>query len=249
MDVRYIKGDFPPEKIKEVIHHSVLAVAGRVPDKYQIGLKFWSAVAHSLFDSIFTAFLIKSRHEVDELGQSWKDLDPKTKAYSRPDARQYFPTYDNRAVRHPKLRVRPTLPPDINRQWAGRWYGLFLHLDSREIAGKSTWNYFKAKGYPTLLGLTKNLKLPLLNKTGKLQRSLFPAPLSGGFYLPLDRDQIFQVKPGVLRMGVRHQGIEAIDKDRPLWPENIGPWKSKALEAGRNAIHEAIPEILLRNAN
>lgn len=248
--VRLIKGNFPPEKVKELVTHTTRAICGLEPDRYRIAERFWSSVAYSLFESIFTAFLTKSRHETDELGQSWKDLDPKTKAYNRPDARSALALYDNRAVRHPHLKVRPTLPPNINKQWGGRWLGIYMNLfgatgeEGKAAAGGSTWDYFKAKGYPTLIGLTHDMRLPILNKTGALQRSLFPAPLSGGFYMPIDPNQIFRIQGSKLSIGTKRPGVSHVDKTRPLWPRDTSKWRAKALEAGRETLYEQIPILL-----
>ncbi len=90
------------------------------------------------------------------------------------------------------------------------------------------------------------MKLPLLNKTGTLQRSLFPAPLSGGIYVPLDTNQIFRPGKGRLEIGTKRPGITEIDKQRPLWPKNISKWITKATGSGRDAVYEYLPTILPR---
>lgn len=231
--------------ITRLVQHTKQVLLGKEDDSYGIAAKFWSAVAYSLFDSIFAAFLVKSAHGVDDLGQSWKDLDPRTKAYNRRDARKNLTLYDNFAVRTPGLRVRPTLTPQQNRAWAGRWYGLWVALDGdKEHAAGSTWDYFKAKGVPTLLGLTHNLKLPILNQTGTLQKSLFPTPLSGGLYVPIDKFQIFRPSSGKLTIGTSRPDITSIHEVRPLWPKSIGPWLVKAVSKGRDAIFKEIPNVL-----
>lgn len=248
--MKLIKGNYSPDQVRKLITHVAKAVAGQEPDKYDLALKFWSAMTHSLFESIFAAFLAKSRHEADEFGNTWKDHAPETKAYNRPDARTGLTLYDNRAVQTPELRVRPTLPPSVNRQWGGRWLGIYMQLFAAEgnfgkkVAGGSTWEYFKAKGYPTLISLTENKKLPILNKTGTLQRSLFPAPLVGGIYVPIDENQIFRPGKGRLEIGTKRPGITNIDKSRQLWPKNISRWIDKATAAGRDAVYEQLPQVL-----
>jgi hypothetical protein len=251
--MKHIRGNFSPDELRRLLVHTAKAVAGQEPDTYGLSLKFWSAMSYSLFESIFAAFLAKSKGLNDDLGNSWKDLAPETKAYNRPDARTGLTLYDNRAVNTPDLRVRPTLPPSINRQWGGRWYGLYVHLftaigdnESKKVAGASTWEHFKALGYPTLIGLTQNMKLPILNKTGALQRSLFPAPLKAGIYVPIDKNQIFRSEKGRLVLGTKRPGITNIDKQRPLWPKNISKWIDKATAAGRDAVYEALPNIIER---
>lgn len=250
--MRIIKGNYPPEKVQKLVTHAAKAIAGKESDRYDIAIRFWSAMTYSLFESIFAAFLEKSKHGTDELGDSWKDLTPETKAYNRPDARTGLTLYDNWAVLTPELRVRPTLPPSINRQWGGRWFGIYLHLfgtvgnQGRKVAGGSTWEHFKAMGYPTLIGLTRDMKLPLLNKTGTLQRSLFPSPLSGGIYVPLDTNQIFRPGNGKLQIGTKRPGVTAIDKTRPIWPKNVSKWISKANGAGRDAVYDFLPSVLAK---
>lgn len=245
-----VRGNYTKETLNRAISHIKGVVTGKEKDQFGVGLRFWSAVAHSLFSDIFQAFLTKSTHSTDELGQSWKDLSPEYKAYGRPDARRGLQLYDNRAVNTPSLRVRPTLSPDANRAWGGRWLGILLGIDalesdsSKHIAGGSTWKYFKAKGYPTLKGLTRSMKLPILNKTGTLQRSLFPSPLSGGIYIPLDANQIFRPGSGTLTIGTKRPHIDAIDRDRPLWPKSIGPWLSKAVGKGRDVLYQELPLVL-----
>jgi hypothetical protein len=244
-----------PERLREIIRHAGRAISGKDPDTHGIAQRYWSAVTYSLFESIFTAFLAKSRHEQDELGQTWTDLAPETKAYGRPDARQHLTLYDNRAVRNPALRVRPTLPPGINRQWGGRWLGLYLQLTSKHgegdsvsknIAGGNTWEYFKALGYPTLIGLTTNMTLPLMNRTGTLQKSLFPWPLSGGLYVPIDQNQVVRMTPGKLTIGTKLKYAGAADELRPLWPRDISVWLDRANGAGRDAVYEHLPLVIQR---
>lgn len=251
MPTRRIRGNFTPEEISHLVRYTAKCIKGTVPDHHRIGERFWSAVAHSLFESIFTAFLAKSRHERDDLGLTWKDLDPKTKAYSRPDARSGLTLYDNRAVHNPSLRVRPTLPPSVNKAWGGRWLGILMSYGIETEQGKqqaagSTWEYFKAKGYPTLYGLTYNMKLPILHKSGSLQRSLFPAPLKGGIYIPLDPNQVCDISRGKLSIGTRRPGVEHVVEKRPLWKKRPRPWIAKALDAGREAVWEHFPQLLIR---
>ena len=236
---------FPPGKMSKLANYVRDVLAGKREDEFGIAIRYWSAVAQSLFDSIFLAFVIKSNHGSDNLGNSWKDLSRNTKAYGRKDAREGLTLYDNRAVKTPSLKVRPTLPPNINKQWGGRWFGLFVYMrGDKQGAGASTWEHFKAKGYPTLRGFTRNMKLPILNRTGVLQRSLMPFPLQGGISVPNDPNQIFRYEAGRLEIGSRFPYIETLSKDRPVWPFKMRPWIDKAHEAGRDAMFEYLPTIV-----
>ena len=250
-----VSGPYPPKKVKELVAHMVRALGGQDADRWGFRERYWGAYAHSIFSSVFKAFLVKSQHGTDELGNNWEDLKLKTKAYGRMDARSGFQLFDNRAVRHPDLRVRPTLPPNINRQWAGFWLGNFRWYSlnksgkneySKRLAGKFAWGYFKSKGYPTLLELTASLDLPILNSTGTLQRSLFPAPLSRGVYFPIDPNQVYKPRGTTLTIGTKVPYAEYVTMKRNIWPDNTSVWHKRASVAARDALYQYFPEVLQR---
>lgn len=235
-----------PEKVRRAIQLAYQAISGEAPDRYGIAERFWSAVAHSLFSSIFIAFLAKSRHERDELGFQWIDHKPRTKAYSRPDARRSL------SLTGPKRR--PTLSDSQDRAWRGRFRAIYARLavrmterDARAIAAASAWNWVKDHmGAETLLSLTRGMLLPILNRTGTLQRSLFPAPLVRGSYRPIDPNQVYRPAPGSLEIGTRVPYTLAVDRARPVWPKRISLWLARAVQAGRDAVLEYLPEVLQR---
>ena len=250
-----VPGSYDEEKVRELALHMARATSGVDPDTYGFGNRYWSAFAHSMFSDIYRAFLIKSEGGTDELGDSWEDLKPETKAYNRPDARVGLQLHDNRAVRHPELKVRPTLDPTANKRWAGFWLSNFKWWSlnktgkneySKRLSAKFAWGYFKAHGYPTLLGLTSDLTIPILDKTGVLKRSLFPAPLSAGVYFPIDPNQIYRYSGGRLTIGTKVPYAEYVDMRRKLWPEDTSAWEARAATQARNAIFEYFPEVLKR---
>lgn len=116
--------------------------------------------------------------------------------------------------------------------------------EAKAGAGAATWEHFKALGYPTLYGLTKDKKLPLLNKTGVLQKSLFPWPLSGGIYIPYDSNQIFRKTNRGIELGTKFPYVNDLDKDRPIWGKNISPWINKAVNAGVDAVYQHLPQVI-----
>lgn len=251
MPTKRIQGNFTPQEIAHLVRYTAKCIKGTVPDHHKVGQRFWSAVARSLFESITTAFIAKSRHERDDLGVMWKDLDPKTKAYGRPDARLGLTLYDNRAVHNPSLLVRPTLPPSVNKAWGGKWLGILMHFgieseQQKSMAAGATWELFKAKGYPTLIGLTSDMRLPIMRRTGSLQRSLFPAPMKGGIYIPIDPNQICEIGRGKLTLGTKSPGARYSNETRPFWKKRPKKWIDKALDAGREAVWDYFPKLLIK---
>lgn len=248
--------NFDDETFGRFTEHVAKAIAGTSPDEYGIGQRYWSAFAHSLFTSIIDSFDLKSSHQADELGETWDDLTPETVAYNRKDARIGFPLYDNRAKRHPNLRVRPTLPPSVNAQWAGMWYGIYQyysfnkyagpHKADKRVAGAYTWEHFKAAGYPTLIGAIGHRKLAINVRSGLLRDSLTPAPMNGGIYVPLDRNQICVWDNGKLTIGTKVPYADQVAKRRSWLPKNLGPWKSRANKAGKEAVLLYLPEVVHR---
>lgn len=250
-----VPGSYDSDEVKELVRHMTKAIAGREPDKYGFSERYWAAFAHSMFSDIFRAFLIKSSGGTDELGDSWEDLKIRTKAYNRPDARIGLRLFDNRAVHTPSLWVRPTLDPAANKKWAGFWVSNFLFYSlnksgknefSKRLSAKFAWGYFKSRGYPTLLGLTSDLTLPILNKTGTLQRSLFPAPLSRGVYFPIDPNQVYKHAGGRLTIGTKVPYADYVSMKRKIWPDDTSVWESRASTNARNAIFEYFPEVMRR---
>ena len=232
------------EKLGALCEHVYNCIAGREADTYGIAKRFWSAFAYSMFKSIWEAFLDKRDHKRDELGNRWKDLAPSTKAYSRMDARKDL------TLQGPK--TRPTLTPEQDRVWRGRFYGIYkrlaVHMQEKEaksIASSAAWDYVKKQmGADTLINMLKNKAIPILHRTGALQRSLFPAPLSSGEYTPLDAQQVYQQGRGILTLGTKVPYAADVDKERPLWPEKIPLWMERAIGAGRDAVYEYLPTII-----
>jgi hypothetical protein len=223
-----------------IVRHMYLAIDGRAGDRYGFSAIFWGAIAHSLYQSIYSAFLVKSSHGTDSLGNYWKDIKPETKAYSRPKARI--------GLTLPGPKYRPTLPPGLDKVWRRVYARNFSRLalvmdedDARGIAAAKAWNTVKDMGAWTLIGTLGVKQMPLLNRTGRLEESLVPNPLSsGGFgagqYEPANADQIFRIASGSLEIGTKVEYAEAVSVKRPIWPRRIGPWMEQAVEAGRDAI-------------
>jgi hypothetical protein len=275
---RHARTRYTKKQVEEIMAGGVRAINGRGPDIHGFARVFQGAVAYSLFSSIHQAFLIKSDLSVDELGSRWRDLKPKTKAYSRMDARAHLDL--------PGPKYRPTLTDAQDRVWRGIYARILRKKRGRgftsakerkgmskkeyketvserrsaanSIAAGAAWIFVKEHmGAFTLLQECQ-VKIPVNQRTGRLVQSLEPAPLMGdGSYRPINSDQVIRgsgtgvtvsVPNSTLTIGTKVPYSEYVDKQRPLWPRRIGVWMDRATDAGRDAILEHLAKIVAEGA-
>ena len=55
-----VRGDYTKETLNRAISHIKGVVTGKEKDQFGVGLRFWSAVAHSLFSDISKPSLLKA---------------------------------------------------------------------------------------------------------------------------------------------------------------------------------------------
>ena len=220
--------------------------------------QFWSHVAYYLFSEIHNAALQKSSGGTDSLGNTWKDIDPKTKAYGRLDLRK--------GLSLPGPKNRPTLSPELDRIWRGIYASKkkqaespqflireFNRLQSQEsarlnaispgnsseIAAKTAWAILKRKyNAQTLLDLLGNKNASILRQTGRLIESLQPtgdtSPYRAG------KDQIYEAETTSATLGSSVPYASAHDEKRPLWPDDIDEWVQKAVNYAFEKIEKEI---------
>jgi len=240
-----VKTRFTKAQVQAILRNGTRAIYGAGPDTYGFAKAFYGAIAYSLFTSIHTACIAKSLHSRDELGFRWVDLKPETKAYTRKDAREGVPL--------PGPKYRPTLTPDQDKAWRGRYSGVRKHLDKKgvtseanRISAGSAWNFVKGyMGAVPLIDLLRDKKIPLLAESGELLNSLAPAPLAGdGQYRRSGPRQIFRVSKGALTIGTGVTHAEAVDRVRQLWPKDISVWMERAVDAGQTALMLRLSAVL-----
>jgi len=239
-----------PRDVAAIIESLGEILAGRKPDKDGIGAVFWSTFAFSLATSVYKAFTVKSHHGTDELGQSWPDLKPETKAYSRPDARQGLATYKGKPTPYGNTH-RPTLTPKQDKEWRRIFVHYLAHMrtqlsesEARETAAASAWKYVKDKlGAKTILDYTSRQTVLLLQRSGRLEKSLRPGEISGERYSP-PPEQVYHKDQTSLTWGTKVEYATDVDKKRPLWPQNIDPWIKRALDAGIESVIKKLTEVL-----
>lgn len=230
------------QQIRELVDLFGKIIAGRSPDRLGLAETFWSAVIFSLSTSIYQAYLKKSSHQADDLGNTWQDHTPQTKAYSLPSLRT--------GLSLPGPLTRPTLTEHQDKLWryiyASKLAYFRTQMDEAEasqLAAKMAWSTVKRHGAQTLLELTKHLQAPLLNKTGALLASLTPGIYSGGIYHPPEH-QIYRRTPSELTYGTDIPYAARVAEKRPLWPVDIQPWIDRAVEFGLQAVLHHVTTVL-----
>lgn len=202
-----------------------------------------SAVAHSLFTDIHQGYLDKSSGNSDELGNSWPDIDPKTKAYSRKIRRGDLPSGVG--------RKRGILTAGLDRIWR-RVYSqmmkkLTLFMDEEEakpIAAATAWNTVKSMGARTKLEMLGNRKLPIMIDSGRLEKSLRPGTFTKNGYRKYNNDQIFRYRGTRVEIGTAVPYASKHDQKRPVFPDDLGIWFDRAADEALEAAQKVLAEMI-----
>lgn len=224
-------------------------LAGTLPDSYGLRRAFQGAIAFYLFTKIHEAFLIKSAGGTDELGDSWEDISPYTKAYKR-KAGNDLPSNLQRRLKN--KQTLGLLTPSQHRLWKMIFSKVYHHLLKRfgeatalKIAGGTAWNRLKEAGALTKIQALGNRKVPILQDTLALVHSLSPgkySPESG--YKKGDRKQIYLTLPKKVVIGTKISYANAVSKKRPIWPNDIDKWIDEAIAFARDILQERLQQIL-----
>lgn len=239
-----------PKAVSDLIDSLGEVLSGNSPDSHGLKEVFWSAFAHSLATSVHQAFLIKSAHGTDELGEKWPDLDPKTKAYGRKEGRVGLPLYRGKPTLYGNTH-RPTLTKEQDKEWRRvfvmRLVFLRTQIDDREAtsaAAAIAWDHVKkTMGAKTILAYAKDRIMLLLQKSGRLEKSLRPGTLSGEKYNP-PPEQVSRLDKSELTWGTGVEYASRVHTKRPFWPKNIDPWITRAVEAGIQSVIKKLKDIL-----
>jgi len=206
-------------------------LAGREPDRHDIGRGFLMAIGFAALSDIKDAYVLKARGGTDAMGVKWPKLSAKYLAYGR----RFGPTEQSRLKTGAGLGRSHRLAPGGKKglltaaelkQWR-RIYSQRLRrymLSEGESAAKShaaavAWVIMKSRGARTKLEVFGNRQVQILRDTGILLNSLSPGQLSTGagsvsYSMPSGpggTEQIFKTNPGEVIVGTnvayasRHQ--------------------------------------------
>lgn len=177
----------------------------------------------AILGRIKTAFVTKARGGVDEAGDSWKKLSPKTIAYSKTRQR-------GRGGRTKAEKGRATHPSQaLDAKQQARWWSVYrrqlaIYKGNKGHAAAVAWLVLKSEGARTLVDKYGHRQVEILRDTGILLNSLSPGVSSA--------EQVFRVAPGAVivgtnRKGARahHEGVPGRLPQRRLWPP-VNKWPS-----------------------
>jgi hypothetical protein len=188
-----------------------------------------------LFNLVYESFVAKSNGGTDRYGESWKPLKPSTIAY-RPVSKDELSALGLHGTRY-----RGLLSPGQNQQWKAIFYHQMTRLiasgypmmEAKGLAAKLAWAIMKSRGAQTKIGLLSQRKVPILDRTGRLKRSLSPGHVSGESYVPASEDQIASIEGHGLTLGTRVPYAKYVHRTRPIWP--VGHMETLIVEAIRLA--------------
>jgi len=195
-------------------------ITGTMPDIHGWGRRFKMFFAFHLLEKIHDAFLTKSDGGTDETGLRWKPLKRETIA-QRPlgpgEATKF-------GIRGLGRSGRGLLTMSQNRRWKGIFYSTFKRLllkvgeaQAKVLAAKLAWANLKSEGAKTKLDVLGDRKVPILQVSHRLIKSLTPGSLSDDSYSPPE-EQIFESHWGSVTIGSKVPYAAKQHKTRPLWP-------------------------------
>lgn len=236
-------------EVERIISRLPGILSGIYNDSYGVRRAFWGGFAHSLYRSIFRAYLHKSRLGPDELGNRWPDISPATKVkrLSKP----------NRSKRKPSLGLLNTKQKKFWWQMYRKHKALFLQKKrmplkkAKAAAAKVAWSKVKKIGGKTKIGVFGNKKIPVMIDKRRLIESLAPGTFNGTHYTKRNTDQIFTVMRDRVILGTKvpysaehHSPKRRGLPQRRLYPESMGPWMTAAVFEGTLAVGRKLARVL-----
>lgn len=239
--MRYTTTSVKGRKQEQIIRDLPAILSGRKADQYRLFSIFWSHVARSFLQSVYTAYEAKSLGGSDELGNRWKPLSPKTIAM-RPITKE-----DRAQFGIGRLSGRGLLSSRENRRWKGIYASVFRRtkeeLGEREasaLAAKTAWGILKAQGARLRTEVLGSRNVLIMRLTQRLFRSLRPTTQIP--YRPR-ADQIYDARNGSFQIGTSVPYAVDVAKDRPIFPAHMEPWIQKAIDSGIQAVLNRISTI------
>lgn len=253
MATRKVQTKLKFSELKRVLKDFPAIIAGTKQDIRGIRNAYWSGFANSMFGDIQKAYDQKANLETDELGDSWQDLSPYTKAYSRAARQGDLTEAEKRNLRN--YRTKGLLDAQQTKVWRGFFNKTRLKLMregsppniATNVAAVQAWAFIKSQGGTTKLDRLGYRKLQVLKDYKMLYKSLSQGTFNGYVYKPPNNVQIFKIRRDGLEIGTRdkkatfhHRGIKGKLPQRRLWPEDISVWTHRAASEGNKAAVEQL---------
>lgn len=200
--------------------HAALAglpalLSGRGHDSTGLILQLHLRLGMAALSLIRAAFLERARDGVDETGETWPPLSPRTIAYGR----RHPGLARRRRAAAKRGSNRPSLTAAQDRRWrqlyASRGGGPKATRQQKGRAAAYAWFVLKAEGATTVLASYGTTKVEMLRDTGILFNSLSPG-------VP---GNVLESRPGAVIVGTNvpyalahHRGGLHLPRRR-LWPD------------------------------
>lgn len=235
-----------PREQLQALHRSIPSIiSGRRIDQFGLRQAYWSAFLHHLMFKIHEAFLAKSDGGADEVGETWKPLERSTIA-QRPIAKGEIGQLDigGRASKAFKRRERGLLTPEQNKIWSAIFASTLARLrvtegeaKAKEKAAELAWAVLKSRGAQTKLDVLGGRKVPILIRTGRLEKAIRPGQLSGENISQPDEQTLINAGSR-LQIDIDVPYSDAVHKKRRLWPpvRKMTPWLNEAAQKGADAV-------------
>lgn len=253
MATRKVKTKLKLSELTRLLKDFPNIIAGKKNDIRGIRKAYWSGFANSMFHDIQVAFDLKADLQTDELGDSWQDLSPITKAYSRRAREGDLTAAEKNNLRN--YRTKGLLSSEQTKIWRGFFNRQRLKLlregsppnVAANVAAVQAWAFIKTQGGVTKMQKLGFRKLQVLKDYKRLYKSLSQGTFNGTDYKPPNNTQIFRITRNGLVIGTKdkkaayhHKGIPGRLPQRRLWPENISEWTARASIAGNKAAIEKL---------
>lgn len=245
MPIKFVSTRKTKKKVKQLL--------GSVPEKLtesgdnQWKDIFWGTVAYHLFTKIHHAYMVKSEHGRDDLGNSWEDLTKHYKAYGRSDRGAL--TRNQRRKRN-MTEAPGLLTPNQYKRWKQVFHVVARNNKKKmglqaaeEYAGKVAWTVIKREGGETLIDVLGDRQLQMMVVTGRLEKSLRPGRLTTRKYFPRP-EQWYEVDDTGLVLGSDVEYADQLTDKRPIIPKDLGIWLDEAIEKGVEALTDLIQKEL-----
>ncbi len=223
---------------------SIQEALSLLPNEVVGDIALLNAVGLALLGRIKRAFVVKARGGIDEAGDSWKPLSPKTIAYSVTRQR-------GKGGRTKAEKSRSTRPSQaLNARQQSRWWtlykqGLAMFKGDKGHAAARAWFILKKEGAVTLLDKYGHRQVEILRDTGILLNSLSPG---------VAPNQIFHTRKGEVIVGTNrkgagyhHRGIPNRLPRRRLWPDPRrwpATWWADIMEVARGVVLRIVSRVI-----
>ena len=213
-----------------------------IPESILVGKSYKYRSVHTLYKAVLLkeimrrvniSFWVRAKRGTDDLGNTWKPLAPSTHAYKP------LSPIEKRTYKIGNQLTRGLLTPTQDKLWRIIYARTLKRLEKKgesnpeKKAAERAWAVVKSRGARTKIGLGRITDTNI--RTGALVASTKDGAVANNrYYAP--KNQRVKLGPRSINLKLVLPYAEAVDKVRPIIPDDISKW---ILEAHEIAIVEA----------